>query len=118
MKHNKFVAHRSDRRGSGVLCLVSDGYMAVDLGKPSNWPHSCDGVIVKLSSIASDLVVVYRPPDYTCDDTKQLVNAFNSILSLGYHTTILGDLNMPAIDWCADAPKATGVAGLAKLTVS
>ena len=97
MKHNKFVAYRRDRRG-GVLCLVSDCYMAVELGKPSNWLQSCDGVIVKLSSIASVLVVVYRPPDCTCDDTEQLVNAFESVLSLGYHTTSLGDVNMPAID--------------------
>ena len=116
MKHNKFVAHRSDRRGGGVLCLVSDCYMAVELGKPSNWPQSCDGVIVKLSSITFVLVVVYRPPNCTCD---QLVNAFESVISLDYHTTILGDLNMPAIDWCADPPKATGVAiGLVELTVS
>ena len=119
MKHNKFVAHRNDRRGGGVLCLVSDCYMADELGKPSNWPQSCDGVIVKLSSIASVLVVVYRPPDCTCDDTEQLVNAFDSVLSLGYHTTILGNRNMPAIDWCADPPKATGVAArLVELTVS
>ena len=113
------MAHRSDRRGGGVLFLVSDCYMAVELGKPSNWPQSCDGVIVKLSSIASVLVVVYRPPDCTSDDTEQLVNAFDSVLSLGYHKTILGDLNMPVIDWCADLPKAIGVAaGFVELTVS
>jgi hypothetical protein len=93
-------------RGGGVMYLIRKDYAAVQLINPLNIPKTCDCLIIKLNSIASVLVVIHRPPTCSSAETKLLVEAFDSVLSLGYHTTILGDLNLPEILWHSDPPCA------------
>jgi hypothetical protein len=95
------------------MCLVNPNYAAIELARPVCMPQTCDCVIVKLNSIASVLVVVYRPPCCTSEDTESLLEAFDCVLKLGYHTTIMGDLNMPGIDWSSSPPQAVGAAAFA-----
>ena len=103
----KFVAHRTDMRGGGVICMLNSEFNATEITKSQFSPPSCDVLLMKLDKLNTILVIVYRPPSCTSADTVQLWKAIEDILLLGYRTTILGDFNLPDINWLADPPTAT-----------
>jgi hypothetical protein len=86
------------------MCLVKPEYKALALPIPCGFPASCDGLLVKLDSLSLVLWACYRPPSCSASDSANLVSTLESVLELGYNTTILGDLNMPSIDWKSDPP--------------
>jgi hypothetical protein len=55
------------------------------------------------------VIVVYRAPWATYDDTKSLFNQLDAIVSCCTERIIIaGDFNLPHIDWCATAPASSG----------
>ena len=100
---SKFVSHRQQPcRGAGVMCLVRCEFNAVEITKPSNFPVTC--IILHLRSLASIIIILYRPLSCTVAETINLIVAFEETLALVYRTAIIGDMNFPARDWLDDPP--------------
>ena len=64
----KFVSHRQEMRGGGVMCLVNNVYRTCKLLKLQNFPESSDCLVIMLNSISAVLLVVNRPGPPTCLD--------------------------------------------------
>lgn len=96
-----FRCDRSGRRGGGVCLYLSQHTFSsytvsqLDIAVPL-----IESLWLRISSptFTFHLVVVYRPGDSTCQTDEQLTEtiAANSMLQ---NLVILGDFNMPTIDW-------------------
>jgi hypothetical protein len=60
---SKFDSHIQQLyRNEGVMCLVRQVFNAVEIVKPSNFPVTCDCLILHLRSLALVKIILYRPP--------------------------------------------------------
>ena len=108
---SNFVGHKANKSGGGVMCLNRLGYKAIAMPLPDSFPQSCEGLIIKINSLASVIFLIYRLPDCNTADTLSLWSTIESVLETGFNTTVKGDLNQPNIDWCSDPPKASCALG-------
>ena len=99
----KFVSYRRNKAGGGAMFLAKKDYNAVEITAPLTKPNSCDCTIIKIGCLASTLVFIYRPPNCSKEETLQLIDALECILSANENVTILGDFNLPGIN-CLDEP--------------
>ena len=113
---NGHVWFRHDRggdvTGGGVVCAVRASLM------PSRRPELEAGEVLVVDLMACSPVVTvvaaYRPPD---DDAAvaRLVNVMNSVCATERSVLMVGDFNLPEIDWCrpSDRPVLTRRSGRA-----
>ena len=102
----KFVSYRTNKAGGGTMFLVKKDYNAVKITAPLTIPNSCDCTIIKIGCLASALVSIYRPLNYSKEDTLQLLDALECILSANKNVSILGDFNLPGLNWLDELPLA------------
>jgi hypothetical protein len=92
-----YSLYRADRgsRGGGVLLAVSDCIPSSLIATPPGLES-----VAVLIHLASPVVVclVYLPPSTTPLMFSSLLT-FLSTISADYETIVLGDFNMPDIDW-------------------
>ena len=95
--YQKFVLHRQNKRGGGVICLLSSDYDAIELWKPSSLPDLCDCLIIISRTLKSVFIIVYKSTSCSSADIIKLLEAFDDLRSeytrYGYTISILGDLN-------------------------
>ena len=72
----KFVSYRRNKAGGGAMFLLKKDYNAVEITAPLTVPNSYDCTIIKIEYLASTLVLIYRPPNCSKEDTLQLLDAF------------------------------------------
>lgn len=108
-KGYRFFRHnRSDRRGGGVLIAVNDSMECfhVDIVTP------LELVCVRLRCLHRYIImcVCYRPPNAPANFTSDLYDALNVISSRFPRAPLLllGDFNLPLIDWSGAFPIASG----------
>ena len=76
----KFTAHRQDKSGGGVMCLLDASYQAEELAKPAIFPNSCECIILRVDSLAMVLVALYRPPSCSTTETLYMLSAIEEII--------------------------------------
>ena len=117
-----FRCDRISRRGGGVCALVSNELKCVRLNLSDRNRSLLDQSQCELihfdiyfSDTKYRIVLVYRPPSSTLENSK-LPNATKSIIDLMYNiahptstTVILGDFNLPFIDWHSYSARNDGV---------
>ena len=95
-------ADREKRKGGGTLLYIHSSLPYSDVEKYSD--STCEAVICTIEGMKAIVACVYRPPNCSKQQTKQLLsflsqylNKFSQSPHMDIH--ILGDLNMPNIDW-------------------
>ena len=62
------------------MFLVKKDYNAVEITTLLTIPNSYDYTIIKIRCLSSTLVLIYRPPNCSKEDTLQLLDALECIL--------------------------------------
>ena len=75
----EFVSHRRNKAGGGTIFLIKKAYYAVEIAAPLTIPNSYDCTIIKIGCLASTLVLIYRPPNFSKEDNLQLIDALECI---------------------------------------
>ncbi len=95
-----FQVFRSDRscgmHGGGVCLLVSNRLRAICV---PGCPAEVIAVDVALAEICYRIVCVYRAPSLGLEDLTLLTGTMESLLSVQWPVFIMGDLNLPEIQW-------------------
>ena len=104
LNYPKISAYRQHGEGGGVTILLHPTFNAIELPLPDNFPASCDCVIVNILPLKLILVLLYRPPHCTREDTVHLLSALENICNDHDHVTIMGDFDAPRIDWTTCPP--------------
>jgi len=101
-----YCVYRHDRPfrvGGGVLALVSRCFQSYQIAIPDQFCRTeveCFEIISDLGSFR--FIVVYRPPDFNAcgrDYMKQLSGCLRFLCDTDKIITIVGDTNLPHIDW-------------------
>ena len=106
-----FRKDRVERNGGGVLVAVKDPISVkrrFDLED-----NSIELVVVELSQINNQSIILYtyyRPPGSPLDDIQQLSSSLANIPESSC-VLLVGDFNLPAIDWSSDHPSPSNVGG-------
>ena len=82
-----------DGRGGGVLLAVKNHIPCSELSTPED----LELVTVKVGLVHQ--CVLYRPPNASHEYDVSLINYINCLAMSPGHIVILGDLNVPDIDW-------------------
>ena len=91
--------------GGGILVYVKNGLKVVPLETSSLFYQHCSFQVMT-SNQKLKFILIYRPPSTGLDNTDLL---YDLIESVGPTTYIIGDFNMPGIDW--NGGTATGRGG-------
>ena len=92
---NGYTIYRTDRgsRGGGVMIAVSHEFPSNQLPSPPN----LEVVTVSISLVPTIVCcMVYAPLNATVEYHSELINYLQSLLT---QVVILGDFNMPDINW-------------------
>ena len=106
-----FRKDRVERNGGGVLVAVKDTISVkrrFDLED-----NSIELVVVELSQINNQSIILYtyyRPPGSPLDDIQQLSSSLANIPESSC-VLLVGDFNLPAIDWSFDQPSPSNGGG-------
>ena len=100
----KFVSCRRNKAGGGIMFFIKKDDNAVEITASLTILNSCDRTIIKIGCLASNHVLIYRPLNCTKEDILQLLDALACILSANKNLTILGDFNLPGINWLVEPP--------------
>jgi hypothetical protein len=106
-----YCNHRVAKAGGGVMVLVREGLSAAQLTPvvTANDAFNVCAVTIGNRRAGVTVVVGYRAPWATYDDTKSLFNLIDAIITRCTERVIItGDFNLPHIDWCAAAPASSG----------
>ena len=107
---NNYVIFRKDRQDGndphgGVLLAVKINLNPISVQSNSN--HEVLFVDLKNSELKVRLCVVYRPPSFDLTETRTLIEYIKRHTLISTNVCIVGDFNMPGIDWesylCTDA---------------
>lgn len=105
-----YIIARKDRqgRGGGVAFLIKDNI------RFSVLDDNCDIEMLWIRTRFSDQTVyiggIYRAPNSSLDITTKLRNFMDSNFSLHDNVLILGDFNLPGVDWLSQSPGSEQVA--------
>ena len=108
--NDTYTIIRKDRntRGGGVCLflskLVTSKFTVRNVVIPDLF-QSLEIVCVDIfcCGITSRLVLVYRPPNYNCDENKLLSSALRHLSSKAARLALIGNFNLPTVDWkCAN----------------
>lgn len=105
VRDRNFTVLRKDRNraGGGVCMLLGLKVVAVPVNIPSDFLHlelySVDIVNV---DVKFRVILLYRPPGYDAGAKaliKDIVDCVDLLASVPYPTLLIGDLNLPNMDW-------------------
>lgn len=110
--NGSYAVYRHDRAvrvGGGVLALVSKQYNSYRLLLPNQFllvEVECFEIVTDFTTYR--FIVVYRPPDFNAtgrDYAKRLYDCLRYLCDTRHTVIIVGDLNLPYINWIdAEAP--------------
>lgn len=102
---------RTRKRGGGVLMLIR-----LPIAFETIWSESladgfellcCD---LKLLQSTLRLIAVYRTPTASINSTIQMIKAISDLCSCKAQCVIMGDFNLPDIDWSKSYPSSVNMA--------
>ena len=97
---DRYSIHRSDRqhgRGGGVAAFIHRGFPSYQVLSHSEEGIDLIIIDVKLSDQFSRFILVYRAPSCPTNSHNQMINILET--HLNNNTCLLGDLNLPKIDF-------------------
>ena len=97
---DRYSFHRSDRqdrRGGGVAAFIHRGFPSYQVLSHSEEGIDLIIIDVKLSDQFSRFILVYRAPSCPTNSHNQMINILET--HLNNNTCLLGDLNLPKIDF-------------------
>ena len=83
-------------RKHGCCLYVSESLSFVPI--EIDLPNIADVLLVNLNVW---VLVVYSPPSYTVEQDDRLIRFLNEFI-VGKEVIIVGDFNLPSLDWCSD----------------
>jgi hypothetical protein len=95
------LEERSDREdttngiGGGLAIYVKEKYITLPYTKSHNF-NQYAGLKIKSKGTPLNIVLVYRPPSSGNENTAELCNLLSS---LDKNTFVIGDYNLPGINW-------------------
>ena len=107
---NKYTVHRSDRdinigrktKWGGVMLLTSPGILSTK-GEKEYSNGSCELLIVELNELSVTALCMYRPPDATTEEFKDIIEKSRSYINTHVckDVILLGDFNFPEeiVEW-------------------
>ena len=102
----EYIVYRKDRdsRGGGVCLLIAKSFSSITTRVILPNEYECLELLavdINVDNINTRLILVYRPPGNTYDHFKNelLVNALQYLTDSCQRTIILGDFNLPMVDW-------------------
>ena len=84
------------KHGVGLYILCKLCFTEVDTHTPNTLP-------IFLPALNLYVLIVYRPPSYTANENACLLNFLSDFCS-GKEIVIMGDFNLPSIQWANDTP--------------
>ena len=99
--YNLFRSDRIDRRGGGVMIFILNSVLSseVSLLRSHEFESICIKVKLKRGTYLG-LLCVYRPPNITSTGDLLLIKLFESFININCNkNVIIGDFNMPSINW-------------------
>ena len=98
-EYQQFHRCRPNRGGGGVALYFRNTYVVSEVSLPVELPNSCDVLAVYDKHSSCCWVLIYRPPDVTAEDTRQIYRSLIALLTIYPNITILGDFNFSEITW-------------------
>jgi len=101
-----YVVYRHDRLhrvGGGVMALVSVSVHSYQIKIPQQFSHieaECFEIITHFGKCR--FIVLYRPPEFNAlgrQNMAQLYDCLCYLCDVDYTVVIVGDLNLPNIEW-------------------
>merc|ERR1711915_469741 len=92
---------RKSKRGGGVLIYIRDYLKPIRVESQTN-NEKVETVWAQLTGDNNQRVnigVVYRPPNQTAEIDDLLYGEINYQITRNHHTVIMGDFNLPDINW-------------------
>lgn len=102
--NNNFTIVRKDRatRGGGLCLFISKSFTTkiFEVVIPDAY-KSLEILAVDLicDMVKTRVILLYRPPGYSYENNVLLVSALEYLSPRNYKVVILGDFNLPSIDW-------------------
>jgi hypothetical protein len=96
--YQQFYVCRNDGRGGGLI-FFNSLFSVVQPNPPIPPPLSCDLLLVVDMHSGFCWILVYRPPNISAEETRQLLTTINAVITAHSQATILGDLNFRNIIW-------------------
>ncbi len=94
-----FRCDRSSGRGGGVALFCRRHTNPVRLPVPSLF-SKCECLAIDLhGALSYRIICTYRPPNSTADQSIQLYNLLHYFCDTDLPIVLVGDLNLPLIDW-------------------
>jgi hypothetical protein len=81
------------------MMLFSPSHSVVEVLPPVPAPASCELLSVIDRKNNRLFVLIYRPPDCSVTDTKQLFMCIESLILAHREVTVMGDFNFPNVHW-------------------
>jgi ribonuclease P/MRP protein subunit RPP40 len=111
----KFSVFRHDRtsRGGGVCVLTNSLFTNVspiDLPNLSTFSNhfECVAVDIIIENVSFRLICIYRPPNCTFQGTHLMCQLLVSLFNTDSRILLVGDFNLPKIDWVSCSATASG----------
>ena len=98
--YNVYRCDRKNARGGGVLLAVKSNLQCKFVESFSL--NNCECLFLDILLDSSNYMrygIIYRPPDTNYNDSLTLYNKIYSLVENVKHYTLLGDFNIPDIDW-------------------
>jgi hypothetical protein len=99
----------SQKKGGGVAFLIFKSLNPVlvhSSGDKAGYELLC--VDISSSLISLRLILAYRPPNCDIPNTRNLCSAIADLSSISYPIVLMGDFNLPHINWLSSPIKSTG----------
>ena len=89
-EYQQFYRFRPNGGGGGVALYFRNTNVVSEVSLPVESPNSCDVLAVYDKHSSHCWVLIYRPPDVTAEDTRQLYRSLKALLAIYPNITILG----------------------------
>ena len=112
--YSSYYCNRKVKRGGGTMIFVSSSIPSRQCANivAANDSYNICAVSVGRCNSKTLIVVVYRAPWATVDDTENMCNQLEHIIIKHNKTVIVGDFNVPGAQWSPGSTMISGPCGL------
>ena len=102
--YDVFRRDRKGKKGSGVVILVKRNMLA---SEAFDLRTNCENLWVKVQITGSRPLLIgayYKPHEHDPESFKEFARSLDLASKLNCHTWIMGDINLPRLDWTTPSP--------------
>uniref|UniRef100_A0A914NFB3 Reverse transcriptase domain-containing protein n=1 Tax=Meloidogyne incognita TaxID=6306 RepID=A0A914NFB3_MELIC len=110
LPYNIIRSDRQSKKGGGVCVFLAKNisFLKIDIPKNKNFDLCAFDIFDSKTISKHRFILVYRPPSLTnFDENLELLDQLSILCSANFSTTIIGDLNLPKINW--DTKSSTNI---------